>query len=174
VYGIRLDEADARVVGISLATRNKDVLLIANTGWGKRTALNKFPKQGRYGKGVLAWKSGEEITLAGGVFGDRDDRAIVHLTKGASRSIRFSDAPRRARASAGKQLFKIPAGVEVTKISSVIGRPTFEVVQAPVESQTQSKVQNNKKKVTKKKVTKSKAKKKTAKRKTVKKPTKKG
>ncbi len=151
VYGIRLDEEDARVVGMGLATRYKDVLLISSTGWAKRTALNKFPRQGRYGKGVLAWKSGEDVSLAGGVFGDPEGRAIAHLTKGAARSIRFSDAPRRARASAGKQLFDIPAGVEVIDLTSVIRRPIFEIVQSPVESPRKSADQKTKKNVTKRK-----------------------
>jgi DNA gyrase subunit A len=168
VYGIRLDEEGSRVVGMGLATRHKEVLLISSTGWAKRTALNKFPKQGRYGKGVLAWKSGEDISLAGGAFGDAEDRAIAHLTKGASRSIRFSDAPRRVRASAGKQLFEIPAGVEVSGLSSVIGRPTFETMQPPVERPGKST-----KKKQKKKTAKEQSKKGTTKRKTKKKTTKK-
>lgn len=151
VYGIRLDEKDARVVGTGLATRHKDLLLISSTGWAKRTALNKFPKQGRYGKGVLAWKSGEDVSLAGGVFGDPEDRAIAHLTKGAARSIRFSDAPRRVRASAGKQLFEVPAGVEVIEITSVIGRPMFELIQPRAESPGKSAKQKKKKKTTKRK-----------------------
>ena len=102
-----------------------DLLLVTETGLAKRTMLSKFPRQGRHGKGVLAWKSGEGVRLAGAVLGRANDRAVAHLQKGVARSIRFSDAPRRLRNASGKNLIDVQKGNRVTMLTPVIQRPVF-------------------------------------------------
>jgi DNA gyrase/topoisomerase IV subunit A len=110
---------------MSVALPNLDLLLISKDGLAKRSMLSKFPRQSRYGKGVLAWKSGEGVYLVGAVVGQSNDRVIAHLAKGGARSVRFSDVPRRARVSTGKQLFEVGEANRVTFLTPVINRPTF-------------------------------------------------
>jgi DNA gyrase subunit A len=117
VNGMRLDAKDAHLVGAISTADGPELLLITNDGQAKRTAIKQFPKQGRYGKGVIAWKSGEKITLAGAAAGDEKDRAVVRFSRGAPRSLRFGDVPRRARASAGKQIFELSSTVRVKSLS---------------------------------------------------------
>jgi DNA gyrase subunit A len=126
VLGIRLDDRDSHVVGMDIVSPRSDLLLITTQGMAKRSALSKFPRQGRYGKGVLAWKSGEDVQIAGAIIGQASDRAIAHLAKGAARSIRFSDAPRRPRTAAGKQLFEVKEGNQVIGLTAVIKRTNFK------------------------------------------------
>lgn len=126
VYGIRIADAKTRVVSMCVVTPRSDLLLVTEDGLAKRTMLNKFPRQGRHGKGVLAWKSGEDVRLAGAVLGRANDRAVAHLLKGAARSIRFSDAPRRLRNASGKRLFEVHKGNRVTLLTPVIKRPDFD------------------------------------------------
>ncbi|HEY44159.1 MAG TPA: DNA gyrase subunit A [Anaerolineae bacterium] len=126
VLGIRIDEAKIQVISMCVVTPRSDLLLVTENGQGKRTALSKFPLQGRYGKGVLAWKSGEDVRLAGAALGQANDRVVAHLLKGAARSIRFSDAPRRLRNAGGKELFEVKKGNRVIFLTPVIKRPVFD------------------------------------------------
>jgi DNA gyrase subunit A len=126
VYGIRIDDAKTRVVSMCVIAPRSDLLLVTENGLAKRTLLSKFPSQGRHGKGVLAWKSGEDVRLAGAVLGRAKDRAVAHLKKGAARSIRFSDAPKRLRNASGKKLFDVKKSNRVTLLTPVIHRPDFD------------------------------------------------
>ena len=125
VRGIRLDDPQSRVVGMGLVVPTGDLLLLTEDGLAKRSALNKFPRQGRHGKGVLAWKSGEDVRLVGAAIGHSSNRVVVHLARGAARSVRFSDAPKRARAAIGSKLFELKPGNQVTHLTPVISRPTL-------------------------------------------------
>jgi len=126
VYGIRTDDTKTRVISMCVVAPRSDLLLVTENGLAKRTLLSKFPRQGRHGKGVLAWKSGEEVRLAGAVLGRANDRAVAHLQKGTARSIRFSDAPRRLRNASGKKLIDIQKGNRVTLLTPVVPRPVLD------------------------------------------------
>ena len=126
VRGIRLDDPQSRVVGMGLVVPNNDLLLLTEDGLAKRSALNKFPRQGRHGKGVLAWKSGEDVHLVGAAIGHSSTRVVVHLARGAARSIRFSDAPKKARTAVGSKLFEVKPGNRATLLSPVISRPKLD------------------------------------------------
>ncbi|HET7009739.1 MAG TPA: DNA topoisomerase (ATP-hydrolyzing), partial [Anaerolineales bacterium] len=108
VMGMRL-EARQRLVGLDLAGQGDDLLLVAENGMAKRTPLAQFPRQGRNGKGVRAWKSGGP-GLAASVVGDPEDHGVVLPAKAAGRSIRLEDVPRRSRAAAGSRLIEVKTG----------------------------------------------------------------
>jgi hypothetical protein len=85
---------------------------------------------------VLAWKSEDEIELAGACAGQPDDRAVAHLARAAARSIRLGDAPRRARAGSGKLLFEVKENDRVVRLSPSVSRavlPEPEPKPAPAE-----------------------------------------
>jgi DNA gyrase subunit A len=126
VQGMRLDDPHTQVICVDIAHTGHDLFLLTQDGQAKRSAITQFPKQGRNGKGVLAWKSGEGIQLIGAALGKPDHRASAILAKAAARSIRFDDAPRRARTGSGKALFEIKEGDLVTALRAVISRPVFE------------------------------------------------
>jgi DNA gyrase subunit A len=130
VQGMRIDDPDAHVVGVGIVRSGHDLLLLANDGHLKRSALSQFAQQGRNGKGVLAWKSGDEVSLVGAAVGKPEDRAVVHLSRASARSIRFDDAPRRARTGPGKALFELKEGVRVLDLSVVAARPEIKFPKA--------------------------------------------
>ena len=125
VLGIRLDGTDVQVVGMGVIRPDQDLLLITEGCQAKRSALKQFPRQGRHGKGVLAWKSDEVSKIVGAVIGEIKDRAVVHFSRGAPRSLRFGDAPRRARASSGKIIFELERNIRVRRISPSLPRSTI-------------------------------------------------
>ncbi|MBN2554957.1 MAG: DNA gyrase subunit A [Anaerolineales bacterium] len=123
VNGMKFDPHTAYLVGAGIVEAAKALLLLTETGLGKRCAFGKFPRQGRYGKGVLVWKSGTEVKTIGAASGKGGDRAIVRLSKGASKSLRFSDAPSRTRAAAGSTLIDLKEKVLVVQLHAVQARP---------------------------------------------------
>ena len=124
VAGMRV-EAGAQVVGMDVCRPDAELFLLSADGRAKRTPLKDFPRQGRHGKGVLTWRSEEEIDLAGACAGLAEDRAVVHMARAAARSIRLGDAPRRARAGSGKALFEVKENDRVVRLTPTIGRTVF-------------------------------------------------
>ncbi len=127
VNGMKLQDKGDAIVGAASTDEGMDLLLVSRDGQAKRTALKQYPHQGRYGKGVLTWKSGEAVELSGAAIGEEKDRAVIRFSRGAPRSLRFGDAPRRARASAGKQIFTLGKNIHVKSVSPTAGRPELEL-----------------------------------------------
>ncbi|MEJ2605878.1 MAG: DNA gyrase subunit A [Anaerolineales bacterium] len=133
VMGIRMGDTDC-VVGFGVVRPKRELFLISEDGQAKRSALSQFPSQGRYGKGVLAWKSAESIQLIGAAIGTPGDRLVVHRARGASRSLRFSDAPRKARTASGKPILDLKEGNRLVLLTMVLPRPDMEVKSEPKKS----------------------------------------
>ncbi len=55
---MRLGRGD-RITGVDVVTPEGDLLLITERGFGKRTPLDEFRRQSRYGKGVRAMTLGQ-------------------------------------------------------------------------------------------------------------------
>ncbi len=138
VLGIRFDEgAGVRVVGMDCLRAEVDLLLVREDGHAKRVALSQFPVQGRHGKGVLAWKATGGAQLAGTALGVEDDRVAVHQSRGAAKSLRVGDAPRRTRGAAGKALIEVKDSDRVVRITSSL--PRVEVLAPPEPEPTRGK-----------------------------------
>ena len=136
VMGMRLEEKDDRLVGMGVVVEKQELLLVTEDGQAKRSPLKDYPRQGRYGKGVITWKSAEDVKLAGGATGEAKDRAILRFSRSAPRSLRFGDAPKRARASSGKLLFELGQGNRVTAVEPALPRPFVEPASTPKNAQS--------------------------------------
>jgi len=123
VNGMKLPDDGTALVGAGIVEKGKDMLLLSEDGLAKRCSFEKFPRQGRYGKGVLVWKSGEGIQLIGAASGKSGERASVKLTKGPAKSLRFSEAPRRSRSTAGKAIVELKDEALVERMAAVQARP---------------------------------------------------
>jgi DNA gyrase subunit A len=126
VQGMRLEGEGAGLVGMEVARQNADLLVVTSDGRGKRIPLKEFPRQGRYGKGVIVFRSGEETQLAGAALGQAEDRAVVRLARSPARAIRLGDAPRRSRAASGKVLFEVKENDRVIAVHPALPRPEFK------------------------------------------------
>jgi DNA gyrase subunit A len=123
VLGMRL-EAKERLVGADLEKQGSELLLVTANGLAKRTPVNQFPKQGRHGRGIRAWKSG--AALAGSGVGDPSDHGVILFGRAAGKSARLEDVPRRARAAAGAKFAEVKANDRVTAVALAIRRPAIE------------------------------------------------
>jgi|Deesub1362A_J573_1020465.scaffolds.fasta_scaffold02633_2 DNA gyrase subunit A len=125
VMGMKLAGEEDPIVGSALVQARADLFLVTEEGEAKRTPLSQFPRQGRYGKGVLAWKSGAGIRLAGAAAGSAESRGVLWLAKGPAKSIRLGDAPRKGRALAGKAILSLKEGDAVTGFTPIFPRPAL-------------------------------------------------
>jgi DNA gyrase subunit A len=123
VMGMRL-AAKERLVGTDLAAQGSELLLVAANGLAKRTPLAQFQRQGRHGKGIRAWKAG--AALAGAAVGDLSDHGVILPARGAGKSVRLEDIPRRARAAAGAKVVEVKANDRVAAVVVAIRRPEIE------------------------------------------------
>jgi DNA gyrase subunit A len=130
VLGIRLEAGDD-VVGIDLAPRKGEVLLVTERGQVKRVEVGQFPRQKRNGKGVRAWKLEGDERLAAAGTGTADERAVIHLHKSPDRSIAFTDAPRRTRAGRGRQLIEVRETDRVNSLTIPQARIVIGEKEAP-------------------------------------------
>jgi DNA gyrase subunit A len=110
-----------RVIGMLLVRREAQVLTVTETGLGRRTPVDEFPRQNRGGLGTLALPAGEEVgalVSALEVLGEEE----VMVVSGGGKVFRVpvSGIPEQHRRSRGRQIVKLPAGdrvVEVTRTS---------------------------------------------------------
>jgi DNA gyrase subunit A len=125
VLGIRFDRPEAELTGADILQPGADLIILGHDGRAKRTALSQFPKQGRYGKGVIIWKSGDEVQIVGAAVGRPDGRATAVLARAANRTVRYGDVARRVRTSSGPLLFQVKEDDRVVSLRPLIPRPSF-------------------------------------------------
>jgi DNA gyrase/topoisomerase IV subunit A len=112
VMGIKLLEKD-EVIGAELAPARGEVFMMATDGSAKRMASAQFPKQGRYGQGVIAWKLPRGVRVAGLAVGKGTTRATLFLKELAPKAIRLDEAPLQGRAARGKPILELKPGDRV-------------------------------------------------------------
>ncbi|MBE9524906.1 MAG: hypothetical protein IMY76_07385, partial [Chloroflexi bacterium] len=117
---------DDHIIGVSLLPQKGEVFLLASNGRAKRVNPDDFPKQGRHGKGVIAWKLPDGVQLVGCTVGKASARITIHLKKYAAKFITLKDAKLQTRAAAkGLSVVEIRAGDQITRttVPWVVPRP---------------------------------------------------
>jgi DNA gyrase subunit A len=111
VKSIKLDEGDEVLVGLPIHKTTDSLAVFTKSGYGKKTAIEEFPIQGRGGKGLRC--SGDSI-IGAALVSDEDNILIV----GVPNSICFSatDIPALGRVSLGNTMIKNSIVKKVVKI----------------------------------------------------------
>ena len=97
--------------------------MVASDGSAKRVEASQFPKQGRYGQGVVAWKLPPKVKAVGMAVGKGTTRLTLFLGKLAPKMIRLDEAPLQGRAARGRVIQVLKAGDQVTGLSVASERP---------------------------------------------------
>ena len=117
VNGIKLEDKD-QVVGMEVLPAEGEIFLLASDGKAKRVDEKEFPKQGRYGKGVVAWDLPNKVTLTAVASGKPNHVATIHMSKGAAKSARLDLAAVRKRASTkGDLVVEVKPGETITGLA---------------------------------------------------------
>ena len=104
VKGIKLGGANDLVVGMGLVKPRASLWVISSDGSAKSSPLSDYPKQGRYGAGVVTIKMAPGTLLAASAIGTMDENLVVVTSKGKPKYMRFSLAPRSGRGTLGKSV----------------------------------------------------------------------
>ena len=83
VRGLRLSDDDDEVIALTIP-REPMLLIATENGYGKRTALEDFPAQGRSGQGVIAIQTTERNGRAVGALQVSDEDEIMLISSGGT------------------------------------------------------------------------------------------
>jgi len=134
VNGIKLEDKD-EVVGMEVLPAEGEIFLLASDGKAKRVDEKEFPKQGRYGKGVVAWDLPKKVTLTAVASGKPNHVATIHMSKGAAKSARLDLAAVRKRASTkGDLVVEVKPGETITGLA--VGWTVEMFVTSPLKGKT--------------------------------------
>jgi DNA gyrase subunit A len=120
VWGMKLAKGD-ELVGAGLIKPRGDVVMVTQQGLGKRTGLNQFPKQGRYGQGVIAMsltKASGPIAVATTV--NASDRVMMVSQKGNNKTVYAKALPKLNRNQRGKELIAIRGRDQVAWLVTLV------------------------------------------------------
>lgn len=118
VSGIKLGVGD-EVVNAECIQQNESVVLFTTDGRAKRTPAKDYPKQGRYGMGVIGWKMTTGKHVAGMMVGKNTEKFIVHFMKSASKAKKVDEIPLAGRAAQGKTVLELKPGDQVIDITTI-------------------------------------------------------
>ena len=113
---LKISKGD-EVAGVELLPQPGDVFMAATDGSAKRVPVAQFPKQGRYGQGVLAWKLPGKGRVVGVAVGKGTARVTLHLSKLAPKMVRLDEAPLQTRAARGKTIQELKTGEQVLRLT---------------------------------------------------------
>jgi len=108
VKGVKLGGRNDRVVGMMVVRPGADVWVITQDGSAKRTKVEEYPTQGRYGQGVIAMKfKSKQKWLAAAALGTANENLVVVTSKGKPKYMRFSLAPTADRYDQGQAVIAL-------------------------------------------------------------------
>ena len=136
VRGITLEPEDDEVIGMLVSNdENEDILVVSETGFGKRSKMNEYRKTKRGGKGVttmkLTDKTGGIITLTN--VNDEEDLMIINRS-GITIRLKVSELRVLGRNTQGVKLINLRGKDFIASITKV---PTDNEEETPEEVNTE-------------------------------------
>jgi DNA gyrase subunit A len=119
VRGIKLRQGD-EVVAAATASEGTDLLLLTSGGYGKRTDVDLFRRQGRGGFGVKAMKlTKTRGNLVGARAVTADDEVFMISSDGIVIRQAIKDISRQKRESTGVRVMNLEDGAELSAVALV-------------------------------------------------------
>ena len=106
VRAMKLAEDD-EVVGMEPVDPAREILVISEKGYGKRSRIDDYRVQSRGGKGIITYKVSEKTgRLCGTVSVTDDDDLLIITSQGVIIRVRANEIPTLSRATSGVKLMK--------------------------------------------------------------------
>jgi DNA gyrase subunit A len=103
---MRLSDDD-EVVGMEPVDPSREILVISELGYGKRSKIDDYRVQSRGGKGIITYKVSEKTgRLCGTVSVTDDDDLLIITSQGVIIRVRANEIPTLSRATSGVKLMK--------------------------------------------------------------------
>ena len=98
---------DDEVVGMEPVDPSREILVISEKGYGKRSVVDDYRVQSRGGKGIITYKVSEKTGRLCGTLSvtDNDDLLII-TSQGVIIRVRANEIPTLSRATSGVKLMK--------------------------------------------------------------------
>lgn len=135
VRGMNLRDGDY-VVGSDLMIEGRDVFVISEKGYGKRTPVSEYPVKGRGGKGIKTANITEKNgPLAGITTVDGTEDILAVTDAGVMIRFHVADVSETGRAAIGVRLIRVDDGAQVATMAKVL--PEEDTDEQPVDGATQ-------------------------------------
>jgi DNA gyrase subunit A len=121
VRGMKLKNADDRVVSVDVARDDTAILLMTEAGYGKRTQLDKFNTQGRGGQGVRGIKlTGKKGAVVAAFMVGLDDEIVAVSNNGVTIRIEVRGISSQGRDATGVRVMNIDDGDAVSSVAPIL------------------------------------------------------
>lgn len=119
VKGMNLP-GDAVLLGMNVATPDRELLVVTENGYGKRTPLTEYPDQNRGGKGVYTIKMTEKKgRLSVMKVVQEDDEVMLISQNGILVRTHIAGISQLGRATQGVRIMNVGDGDKVCAISKL-------------------------------------------------------
>jgi len=121
VRGMKLKNADDRVVSVDVARDDVAILLMTEAGYGKRTQLDKFNRQGRGGQGVRGIKlTGKKGAVVAAFMVGLDDEIVAVSNHGVTIRMEVRGISSQGRDATGVRVMNIDDGDAVGSVAPIL------------------------------------------------------
>ena len=122
VRAITLDKDD-EVVAMELAEKNEELLVVTESGFGKRTPLKEYKIQARGGKGLLTYdksKFAKTGALIGAVAVNEEDELFLINSDGIIIRIKAEEVSKLSRATQGVKIMRVDEESNIIALAKAI------------------------------------------------------
>jgi DNA gyrase subunit A len=121
VRGMKLKNADDRVVSVDVARDDAAILIMTEAGYGKRTQLDKFNRQGRGGQGVRGIKlTGKKGAVVAAFMVGLDDEIVAVSNNGVTIRMEVRGISSQGRDATGVKVMNIDDGDAVGSVAPIL------------------------------------------------------
>jgi DNA gyrase subunit A len=121
VRGMKLKNGDDRVVSVDVARDDTAILIMTEAGYGKRTQLDKFNRQGRGGQGVRGIKlTGKKGAVVAAFMVGLDDEIVAVSNQGVTIRMEVRGISSQGRDATGVRVMNIDDGDAVGSVAPIL------------------------------------------------------
>jgi DNA gyrase subunit A len=124
VRGMKLKNGEDAVVSVDVARDDTAILIVTSAGYGKRTQLDKFNRQGRGGQGVRGIRlTGRKGFVAAAFMVGLDDEIVAMSQRGVTIRTAVRNISSQGRDATGVRVMNMDDDDTVASVAPIIAEP---------------------------------------------------
>ena len=121
VKGMKVEGEGNRVLALSVARDDAELLIVTENGFGKRTSLSEYPVKNRGTKGVLTAKLTEKKGGLAGALIVREHQELLFITEnGMVQRTSAGEIRKSGRATQGVKVMNVKDGDRISAVALVV------------------------------------------------------